>query len=375
MTNRPVVRLFHGFFTMVFIAVCVLFVSLSRLEASKDAPTINELMASGELEREISDQPDAQPPSDTEDDDPIIPSGQAAAPEALSDEDQAPVAAAEQSEPTIKLTPVARVPLADKVVMIGRVPFMNTENMMLAYRGLVSFLKQEMGVKDVRIVTAKDYAGVQNALERGSIDFAWLGPMAYAIASKKLPMYPLAQANRRTGTTYRGVFLTRVDSKILGIEDIKGKVIGFVDPESASGYLYPLYFLQRSKINPHQVCEKVVFLGKHDAIIPAVLEGKIDVGVCLEDTLQVVKDKKILDRLLILGKTYEVPSDIVACRKDCDPKLRDAFQRAMLKTRSLKQTVDPTTGLPPVLEFMPVNDADLNPVREVLSAIDDIRQR
>ncbi|HNV69080.1 MAG TPA: phosphate/phosphite/phosphonate ABC transporter substrate-binding protein [Candidatus Ozemobacteraceae bacterium] len=359
-------------FMLVSAFLCALLMAASpALEASKDAPTLNELMASGELEKEISDDPPARTAIVPDDEaDPIIPSE---APESLSDEDQAPVAP-QPAEPTIKLTPVPRVPPAEKTVLIGRVPFMNTENMLLAYRGLIAFLKQEMGVKDVRIVTAKDYAGVQNALERGSIDFAWLGPMAYAIASQKIPMYPLAQANRRTGSTYRGVFITRVDSKILGIEEIKGRVVGFVDPESASGYLYPLYFLQRSKINPHEVCKKVEFLGKHDAIIPAVLAGKIDVGVCLEDTLQAVKDKRILDRLLILGKTYEVPSDIVACRKDCDPKLRDAFQRAMLKTRSLKQKADPATGLPPVLEFMPVNDADLDPVRGVLGAIDSIRQ-
>ncbi len=252
---------------------------------------------------------------------------------------------------------------------------MNVKNMMVHYQGLIEFLRKEMGAKDVCIVTGKDYSGVINALARGTIDFAWLGPMAYVIGQEKLPLIPLAQAKRRTGATYRGVFITRAGSKILGIEDIKDKVIGFVDPESASGYLYPLYFLQRSKINPHKACRKVEFLKKHDAVLAAVFAGKIDVGVCLEDTLLAIKDRKIRDQILVLGKTYEVPSDVVACRADCNPALRDKFQDALLKTRSLKQAVNPSSGLPPILEFLPLAEANLDPVRGVLNSIKDVRQR
>ena len=367
-------RLFRPFLLITSLSLAVFMLAPTpRVYASKDAPTLNELMASGELEKELSDEPpvrtssDFPTPATTEEDDPVIP-------QALTDEEEAPVAAPSATVPSPALAPVPVVPIAQKVVTIGRVPFMNIKEMMVHYKGLIGFLRQELGAKDVSIVTGSDYAGVLNALERGTIDFAWLGPMAYAIGSQKIPLYPLAQAKRRTGATYRGVFITRRDSKILGIEEIKGKVIGFVDPESASGYLYPLYFLQRSKINPHTYCKKVEFLKKHDAVMAAVLARKIDVGVCLEDTLLAITDKKILDQILVLGKTYEVPSDIVACRKDCDTALRDKFQAALLKTRTLKQTANPTTGLPPVLEFLPVVDADLDPVRGVLNAIDGVRK-
>jgi phosphonate transport system substrate-binding protein len=352
--------------------------------AEDEYPTLNELMERGELEEvEAEDPTDAHPDPDEPDASYYANWGNDPAPLApLSDEDQAPLEASDDDDaampaapaaPKVALVPVPRVPMSQKVVTIGRVPFMDLKQMLDQYKGLIDFLKKELGAKDVRVVTAKDYSGVQNALARGTIDFAWLGPMAYVIGAEKLPMIPLAQAKRRTGAAYRGVFFTRKDSGILGIEEIKDRVIGFVDPESASGYLYPLYFLHRSNINPHTYCKKVEFLGKHDAILPAVLARKIDVGVCLEDTLVAVKDPKIREQVLILGKTYEVPSDVVACREDCDPALRDAFQKALMKTRTLKQTANPVTGLPPILEFLPVNGASLTSVRGVLNAIKHLR--
>lgn len=356
-----------------FCLVLLMLLPTPRLYASKEFPTINELMASGELDKELADEPPV--PASPDSPAPMTEVEKPDAPKALSEEDQAPVAPPHPTVASQQMVPVPQIELAQKVVVIGRVPFMNTKEMMLHYQGLIAFLHKEMGVKDVSIVTGKDYAGVLNALARGTIDFAWLGPMAYVIGSEKLPLIPLAQAKRRTGATYRGVFITRTDSKILGIEDIKGKVIGFVDPESASGYLYPLYFLHLSKINPHKDCRKVEFLRKHDAVLAAVLSGKIDVGVCLEDTLLAVKDPKIRNQILVLGKTYAVPSDVVVCREDCSPALRDKFQKALLKTHTLKQTVNPSTGLPPILEFLPLDDAKLDPARGILNIIRDVRQR
>lgn len=271
--------------------------------------------------------------------------------------------------PAPKIVPQPPIRLAQKVVMLGRVPYMNIKDMMSHAKSLLLYLRKEMGVKDVRLVTAKDYSGVLDALSRGTIDVAWLGPMAYVLGKDKVPMTPLVKTKRRAGSSYRGVFITRKDSGILGIEDIKGKVVGFVDPESASGYLYPLYVLKRSKINPHKDCKKVEFLKKHDAILAAVLEKRIDAGVCLEDTLATLKDKNLAAEIMTLGKTDEVPSDVIACREDCPINLRDKLKDALLKIKS-----ETGSGAPPMNEFLATTDEEFDPVRGVLKEIKDIRQ-
>lgn len=358
------------------LCLLILFPAIApRAGLAEEFPTINDLIESGALDEEMADEAPAPPPAEPSPEPAPEP---APTPAEDGDVEEAPEPALPPSPPVPAPdgTPVPPPPirLSQKVVMIGRVPFKSAKRIMEEARSLTEFLRKEMGVKDVRLVTGNDYAGVLSALERGTIDFAWLGPMAYVIGSEKTPLIPLVQANRRTGATYRGVFITRKDSQIYGIEDIKGRVIGFVDPESASGYLYPLYLLKRTRINPHKDCRKVEFLGKHDAILAAVLTGKIDVGVCLEDTIEAVKDKKILDQILILGKTDEVPSDVVACRQDCHPSLRDKLQAALIKTRAANLAAAREVGRPFIMEFLPVNEAYLNSVRHVLRAIKDVRQ-
>lgn len=346
---------------MCFLLIVLLLVPAPRLFADKEYPTINELMEKGELNETLSDEAPSPPVPETPSM-PNISSPTSVIPSTPNVQDRVAVAS-------------SALRLSEKVVMIGRVPYVSAKGIMVLVKGLTGFLRKELGVKAVRVVTSKDYAGVLNALERGTIDFAWVGPTAYVIGNENTPLIPLAQAKRRTGATYHGVFITRKDSGITKIADIKGKVIGFVDPESASGYLYPLFFLKHYKINPHKDCRKVEFLQKHDAILEAVLSKKVDVGVCLEDTIETIKDRKILDQILVLGKTNEVPSDIVACREDCPVALRDKLKSALLKTGTLNQTASSSTGLPPIMEFLPVNDGDLNTVRNVLKDIKDVRQR
>lgn len=349
-----------------------------RPSRAEDQPTYTELMTRGELDGEVPEDV----PFPTEQGD-AISSTDWGDPDASEyrdptifplDDDEAPGVYVPPTGPEPKPTaPPPPIRLAQKVVMIGRPPYMNVKGMLQQDKGLTDYLRKEMGVKNVRMVTAKDYASVLNALERGTIDFAWLGPTAFVLGNEKIPLLAIAQAKRRTGAKYYGVFITRKDSGILGIEDIKGKTIGFVDPESASGYLFPLYYLKRAKINPYTYCRQVVFLQKHDAVLNAVLNRKIDVGVCLDDTIETIKDRRILDQILVLGKTDQVPADIVACRADCHPVLRERLQAALLKTTALAKTASGSVGLPSVMEFLPVNEADLARVREVIKATRDIK--
>lgn len=273
-----------------------------------------------------------------------------------------------QPPPPPPVVPQPPVRLDQKSVLIGRPPYLSLSEMMRQVGGLFAFLKKEMGVKELRLVTGQDYASVLAALIRGKIDFAWVGPMAYVIANEKGDLMPIAKAQHPGGAAYRGVFITLNNGRVLGLDDIRGKTIGFVDPESASGYLYPLYLLKRLKIDPHKAC-KVLFLKRHDAVLGAVLDGRIDVGVCLEATLKAIGDLKQLNRILVLGKTDEVPSDVLVCRKDCPVNLRERFVEALLK-HTASDTASPLRQT-----FAPAEDADFQSVQKVWSAVRSLVRR
>ncbi len=278
----------------------------------------------------------------------------------------------EPASVTPPIVPLPDVELGQKNVLIGRTPYLSLKEMMRQVSGLFAFLKREMGVKEVRLVTAKDYSSVLAALARGTIDFAWVGPMSYVIGKEKGNLMPIAKAQQPGGIAYRGVFITRRDDRVMGLDDIRGKTIGFVDPESASGYLYPLYLLKRVKINPHKVCSRVYFLKKHDAVLQAVLDGKIDVGVCLEATLAASTDPRTRSQILVLGRTDEIPSDVLVCRQDCPQNLRQAFLGALLK-RTASGTAQKTGYADSQqLTFVEATEGDFEPVKAVWNAVRSI---
>jgi phosphonate transport system substrate-binding protein len=267
-----------------------------------------------------------------------------------------------------KIEPRPPIDLAGKTILIGRIPYLSLKDMMAQARTLLRHIQKETGAKAVRLVTAQNYAGVLDALARDTIDFAWIGPSAYVLNRDRDKLLPIAKAKHLADPSYRGVFIARANGPVLGLDDVKGRVIGFVDPESASGYLYPLYVLQRLKIDPHKV-SRVVFLKKHDAVVQAVLDGKIHVGVCLEATLESWPVPAQVRQILVLGRTDVIPSDVIVSRQDCPINLREKLTAALLSFTPPPAAGKDPAGLLPVPSFLPAADEEFDPVRTVLQAV------
>ncbi|MFZ2958071.1 MAG: phosphate/phosphite/phosphonate ABC transporter substrate-binding protein [Candidatus Ozemobacteraceae bacterium] len=365
-----------------WLTLLLVFLMVAELSVGQDFPTPSPDSDVGESVQATSKEEEADPPPPAYEDQettlqppPAPPDEESAPPPPLADEEEEyappPPPQDEESAPptTAPAVPQPPVVLPEKTVVIGRIPYMNLREMMESARVLLGYLKKEMGVKEVRLVTALDYAGVLQTLSRGSVDFAWIGPTAYVMGKEKYKLVPLFKTKRGTDALYHGIFIVRKDSDVQGLDDIKGKTMGFVDRESASGFIYPLCVLQRLKINPFKVCKKVEFLKRHDAVLAAVLNRKIDVGVCLEATLTAVKDAKIRDQILILGKADDVPSDVIVCREDCPTNLREQFVKALEKTAITGAKGTTASGTDQMPTFLPAFDDEFDSVRGVLKSV------
>ncbi len=256
------------------------------------------------------------------------------------------------------------IKLEEKSIRFGRIPYLSMRDMMTQAVPLLRFLQKETGAKEVRLVSNRNsYASILDALARGNIDFAWVGPTAYLNRRDQDHLMPVAKAKFGEATAYRGVFIAPAKGKVQGLEDIKGSSIAFVDPESASGYIYPLYLLKELGVDPHKH-SKVYFVKNHDNVLRAVLEGKVDSGVCLEETLKKL-NKAQLERIIILGKTNEIPSDVIVCRQDCPINLREKFLEALLKVKPEALPGSPT--------FLPAYDEEFDSVLAVMRYIESLK--
>ncbi len=142
-------------------------------------------------------------------------------------------------------------------------------------------LTERLGVP-VELFPAPDYAGVIQGLVARQLDFAGLGPSAYAAVYLQDPeaVDPVFVSSEADGSLgYVAVMYTRADSGITSLEDMRGRSLAYADPNSTSGYLVPKFELGRMGIDDATYFSSTGFGGGHEQAVIAVLQGQYDAGV------------------------------------------------------------------------------------------------
>ncbi|NCW14313.1 MAG: phosphate/phosphite/phosphonate ABC transporter substrate-binding protein [Rhodobacteraceae bacterium] len=150
---------------------------------------------------------------------------------------------------------------------------------------------------------------------------------------------------------YYSIGFARKDSNINALEDMKGKVFGFGDPNSTSGYLIPSIEIPEStgaSMESGDYFGEVKFTGGHEQTIVAVFNGDIDGGVTWADGLGEWEDgynsgalRKAVDAGLVdmnelvqIWKSKPIPEGPIVLRKGLpeDTKIKMTGLMASLKS-------------------------------------------
>lgn len=154
---------------------------------------------------------------------------------------------------------------------------------------LRTYTEEALGVP-TKLFAPADYAGVIEGLVGGTLDMAWLGASAYAATYLRDPeaVEPvLVKINLDGSYGYHSIGFARKDANIASLDDMAGKVFGFGDPNSTSGYLIPSIEIPQYKdgitMESGEYFGEVKFTGGHEQTIVAVNAGDIDGGVTWAD--------------------------------------------------------------------------------------------
>ena len=129
----------------------------------------------------------------------------------------------------------------------------------------------------VKVFTPADYDGVIQGLLGGTIDYAWLGASAYAktqLTDPEAVEVKLTKQNADGSTGYYSIGFTRKDTGITSMDDAKGKVFAFADPNSTSGYLVPGAELSAKYGTLDAYFSEVKMSGGHEQTIVGVANGE-----------------------------------------------------------------------------------------------------
>jgi phosphonate transport system substrate-binding protein len=132
---------------------------------------------------------------------------------------------------------------------------------------------------------------------------------------------------------YYGTIITKKGAGLKTMEDIKGKIWAFTDPNSTSGTLVPtVYFYKELKIDPEKYFSKVIYSGSHEASMLAVKNGKVDAASTNDIDMARGDGKhwKVDEDFEIIWKSKLIPASPIAYRKDLPASLKKALKEAFV---------------------------------------------
>ena len=297
-------------------------------------------------------------------------------------------AAGKRTIPVSDITPITvnagDLGSAENPIKMAFEPSSNSTKIIASGQPLGDLLSQVTGYKfDVSVPTS--YAAVIEAMGSSNVDVAWLAPFSYALANQKYGAQVILGTIRKNQVTYPSVFIT-ADTSVKTIADLQGKKFAFVDPASASGYLYPVAALKTAGLvtGTHRTWKPTsaaATLSLQAAMIKslppfttarhrggAVFGGPLDpaTGQPTDARLLIAKDHPdVYQKVRIIYESQQIPNDTVSVRKDLDPAMVTQIQNGLLKLTTMPDAQALMYSLYQIDGLIPTTDSFYDPLRQV----------
>lgn len=263
------------------------------------------------------------------------------------------------------------------------IPAENASGVTERYAPLMDYLSKELGTK-VTLRIANDYAAVIEGQRAGNIHIASYGPASFARALKTgVPIEAFAIEVNADGTKgYHSVLYVKADSPYKSIEDLKGKNLCLVDPNSTSGNNVPRFAMNKMGIKPDEFFGKVVYAGSHENAVIAVQQGTCDAAFnwwndAQESNLMRMDRKgmaKYSDFRIIYTSELIVNSPLAyldSLPKDLKAQVREAFFSIEKKDKAAFDKI--YEGKQQV--WQPVDNEAYTPIIELITFVDELRKQ
>jgi phosphonate transport system substrate-binding protein len=222
---------------------------------------------------------------------------------------------------------------AGQRLQIVLVPEQNIYQQRQRYGVIAGYLSKHLD-KDVRITVMPTYGKVCDAFLEGKADVGFFGSFSYVLTRAKAGVEPLARPVWLDGSsTYSGYIFVRKDSGIRSVKDMKNKRLALVDKATTAGYIFQqAYFKKQGIDRMAEYFREIHFAGSHDAAAWAVYTGEADVGGAKNHIFNALGKEypDFYDKMLILARSSDVPSNGMVVRADLDAHLKARLKELLL---------------------------------------------
>ena len=263
------------------------------------------------------------------------------------------------------------------------VPAENASGVGDRYAAFVDYLTKQLGVP-VKLRIANDYAAVIEGQRAGNIQIAYYGPASYSKAYLTgVKTEPFVTTRNNDGAIgYYSVIYVKADSPYKDINDLKGKTIGFVDPNSTSGYNAPRFYLHKIGIDVDSFFSKSIITGSHENGVIALEKGTVDCAANWWNadndsnlTRMVNKGMARKEDFRLIFKSDLLPGSpyayLSALPEDLKKVIVSAFTEAPIKDKAAFDRLSDGKDK----EFVPVTHKDYADTVDMIRYVDEMRKK
>jgi phosphonate transport system substrate-binding protein len=251
------------------------------------------------------------------------------------------------------------------IVKFGVLPLDSPAVMFKKFTPLADYLTRKLG-KTVELKVSVDFESALKDIGQNVTQLCAMGPATYVEGQKKYGVRVLVKALRNGKPFHHSVIITRDDSTVRSMGDLKGKTFAFADIQSSTGHIIPRAMLKEAGIELEDL-RYYQYVGHHDEVARGVLKGDFDAGGVMEATAYKFKN----EGLRLLQISDDIPEFNICYNVSIDVKDLTAIKAALVSlsdadaegSSTLKSLGEECTG------FIEATDGDYDGIRMKMSRL------
>lgn len=217
-----------------------------------------------------------------------------------------------------------------KTIKVAILPLYSAITLYNKYDPLMRYLSKKTGY-EFKLLIPKDFDDFVKIVKKRGVDFSYQNPYVFALIDKETDIKPLVTTiDKEEGKDeLKGVIITRQDSPIRSVRDLRNKKVLITSFKSAGGYLSQHLYLKQMGIDTQRDM-KLIDSKRQENVIIGVYRGEADAGFIRESALSVAKDIVDMNMIRVVAKTTPLPNWPFAAIREIESPLSKEVKRLLI---------------------------------------------